>query len=119
MAETHFWWVCAVFNLARNAVRVFGKEGVHVPGEGVLLIKGVKYVMARNGVNYFGRRTMRKASSWAWAKQDVKWVSALPGQQSLTNCAHEKNVRADGVLFTFTKSMGNKFCEGDSEWEGV
>ena len=63
IAETHFWWICAVFNLARKEVRVFGKEGVHVPGEGVLLIKGVTCDMARNGVNYFGRRTMRKASS--------------------------------------------------------
>ena len=35
-----------------------------VPSEGVLLIKGVVHDMARDGVNYFGRRTRHKASSW-------------------------------------------------------
>ena len=29
-----------------------------MPGESVLLIKVVVYDMARDGVNYFGRRTM-------------------------------------------------------------
>ena len=33
-------------------------EGVQVPGEDVPLIKGVVYDMLRDGVNYFGRRTM-------------------------------------------------------------
>ena len=50
--------------------RVVVKGGVQVPSEGVLVIKGVVYDMARDGVNYFGRRTMHKASSCA--KQDVK-----------------------------------------------
>ena len=40
-----------------------GKEGVQVPGEGVLLIKGVVYDLARDGVNTFGHCTMHKASS--------------------------------------------------------
>ena len=43
--------------------RVVGKEGVQVPGEGVLLIKNVTYDMARDGVNTLGQYTMRKASS--------------------------------------------------------
>ena len=34
------------------------KERVQVPSEGVPLIKGVMYDMLRDGVNYFGRRTM-------------------------------------------------------------
>ena len=35
---------------------VVRREGVQVPSEGVLLIKGAVYHMARDGVNYFGRR---------------------------------------------------------------
>ena len=35
--------------------RVVGKEGVQVPGEGVLLTKGVVYDMAQDGVNTFGQ----------------------------------------------------------------
>ena len=42
---------------------VVGKEGVQVPGEGVLDIKGVVHDVARDDVNYFGRRTMHKSSS--------------------------------------------------------
>ena len=38
--------------------RVVRREGVEMPGEGVLVIKGVVRDMARDGVNYFGRRTM-------------------------------------------------------------
>ena len=38
--------------------RVIRREGVQVPGESVLLIKGIVYDMARDGVNYFGRRTL-------------------------------------------------------------
>ena len=34
------------------------KERGQVPGEGVPLIKGVVHDMLRDGVNYFGRRTM-------------------------------------------------------------
>ena len=43
--------------------RVVGKEGEQVPGDGVLLIKGVVYDMARDGVNTSGQCTMRNASS--------------------------------------------------------
>ena len=38
--------------------RVVGKEGVQVPGEGVLLIKVAVNDKAGHGVNHFGRRTM-------------------------------------------------------------
>ena len=40
-----------------EAGRVVGKEGVQVPGAGVLLIKGVVYDMARDDVNTFGQCT--------------------------------------------------------------
>ena len=43
--------------------RVVGREGVQVPGEGVLVIKGVVRDMARDGVNFFGQCTIHKASS--------------------------------------------------------
>ena len=46
-----------------DVCRVVGREGVQVPGEGVLVIKGVVYDMARDGVNYFGQCTIHKASS--------------------------------------------------------
>ena len=36
---------------------VVEREGVQVPSEGVPVIKGVVYDMARDGVNHFGRRT--------------------------------------------------------------
>ena len=39
--------------------RVVVREGVQAPGAGVLLIKDAVYDMARDGVNYSGRRTMR------------------------------------------------------------
>ena len=38
--------------------RVVKREGVQVPSEDVQVIKGVVYDMARDGVNYFGQRTM-------------------------------------------------------------
>ena len=45
--------------LEENEVgRVVKREGVQVPGEDVLVIKGVVYDMARDCVNYFGQRTM-------------------------------------------------------------
>ena len=43
--------------------RVVGKEGVQVPGDGVLLIIGVVYDMLRDGVNTSGQCTMRNALS--------------------------------------------------------
>ena len=45
--------------------RVAAKEGVHVPGEGVPLIKDVVYDMARGDVNTFGQDTMFQASRCA------------------------------------------------------
>ena len=41
------------------------REGVHVPDEGVHLIKDVTYDMARGDVNTFGQDTMFQASSCA------------------------------------------------------
>ena len=49
---------------------VVGKEGgVQVPGEGVPLIKNVTRDMARDGVDYFGRRTMHEANKRAPLRQ--------------------------------------------------
>ena len=45
--------------------RITAREGVHVPSEGVPLIKDVTYDMARGDVNTFGQDTMFQASCCA------------------------------------------------------
>ena len=48
-----------------EAGRITVREGVHVPGEGVPLIKDVTYDMARGDVKTVGQDTMFQASCCA------------------------------------------------------
>ena len=74
-----------------------GKERVRVPGEGVVLINGAVCDMERT--------LWDKAQCTRLHLEPSKMCNEclrrlLPGQQTLTDCVHEKNVCADGVLFT-------------------